>query len=234
MTKPRLVLFPLGGLAPGEWWEHLTTAELAQAQSLFNRQLVRFVNSRIAVRLASSEMLGAHGDALSIRRDAFGKLSVTAGQTLCVSVTYGEDVGIAALSCNPIGIDYESGPAPAFWTSAVRRYCCPCEQRWLASQPDWHKGDAFVWLWTRREAVLKYLGTGIRGECRCLCNLAPRTVQSHFRVSPYEGIGTLISGVQIGDIETRVIGLGLPAANDLLLFWMPAGPDALNLNNVHS
>lgn len=233
MSTPQLVLFPLERLALSEWWEHLTTEELSYARTLSGRHLVRFINGRIALRLASRALLGEQEETLTILRDAQGQLSVTARQTLFVSLAYGASTGVAALARQPIGIDYESDPAPVFWTSAARRYCCPCEQRWLASQPDRRREEAFVWLWTRREAALKYLGTGIRGECHCLCSLAPGTVQRSFRLATREGIGTLVSSEPLDGIETRVIGLGLLGADDLSLTWLAAPTAGLQLDELH-
>lgn len=233
MNPPWLLLFPLERLALGEYWEYLTTAELGHAQSLSGRHLVRFINGRIALRIAARALHGAQDTAPSISRDALGRLSLDVGETLFVSLAYGTTTGVAALSRQPIGIDYESDPAPAFWTSAARRYCCPCEQRWLATRPERQREEAFVWLWTRREAALKYLGSGIRGECRCLCDLARDTTQRSFRLTSREGIGTLVSGAPLDTLEVRVIDLGLLSPDDLSLTWLDAPGVGLQLDQLH-
>lgn len=222
MITPQVLLFSLERLASGEWWEHLTAAELGHAQTLSGRHLVRFVNGRIALRIASRDFPGSGSEAVSITRDNYGRLSLGAGHTLYVSLAYGARLGVAALARQPIGIDYESDPAPVFWASAARRYCCACEQHWLAARPEQQREEAFVWLWTRREAVLKYLGIGIRGECRCLCALGPDTAQLSFRPTSGEGIGTLVCGEPLDTLQPRVIDLGLPGTDALSLNWLAA------------
>lgn len=233
MSLPWLVVFPLERLALHEYWKHMATAELSHAQDLSGRHLVRFINSRIALRIAARALPGAQNAALSTARDALGRLSLEVGEPLFVSLAYGATTGVAALSRHPIGIDYESDPAPAFWTSAARRYCCAGEQRWLAAQPDAQRDATFVWLWTRREAALKYLGSGIRGECRCLCDLASKTNLRSFRLASREGIGTLVSDVPLDTLEMKVIGLGLLGPDDLALTWLDAPAPRLQLDQVH-
>ncbi|WP_260962825.1 4'-phosphopantetheinyl transferase family protein [Pseudomonas citri] len=171
----------------------LSETERNHSQTLEGRHKIRFINARIALRVNAADALGCANGQLSVERDALGQLAVTAPGRLFVSLSYGEHIGVLALATTRVGIDYETGPAPVFWQSAMRRYLCDCERRWLEGLPRHTQPHGFIWLWTRREAFLKYLGTGIRGHRQCLCDWPAdrRPVQRRFSLA--NGIGTLFS-----------------------------------------
>lgn len=68
-----------------------------------------------------------------------------------------EYVAVAIDSCSPVGIDVESRRRVS--PSLVKRVCSEAEQKMIATAAD--PDMEFLRLWTRKEAWLKYTGTGI-------------------------------------------------------------------------
>lgn len=82
---------------------------------------------------------------------------------------------------------------------------------------------AFVGLWTRREACLKCLGSGIRGACICLC---ARLAGQQLFVRCFSlagGTGTLASAVPLEILHSRYLTLDNgPEPADCSVHWQPA------------
>lgn len=100
------------------------------------------------------------GDDLEVAHDEQGAPYLPARPGLHISLSHCRTAVAAALSADrPVGIDIESrrriGPGLA------ERICTPGEQHTIESSAD--PAMAFLQLWTRKEAVLKCRGTGIRG-----------------------------------------------------------------------
>jgi phosphopantetheinyl transferase len=70
-------------------------------------------------------------------------------------------VAVAASRCGPIGVDVESRREFEI-DGMARRWFDPVEVTWLYRQRD--PLDAFLRLWTAKEAVGKALGRGLRGS----------------------------------------------------------------------
>ncbi|WBQ06418.1 4'-phosphopantetheinyl transferase family protein [Kribbella sp. CA-293567] len=81
---------------------------------------------------------------------------------LWVSVSHTPDlVAVAAGQQGPVGVDVENQHAREVATMA-RRWFDPAELAWMADQPDGLQ--AFLHLWTAKEAVGKALGKGLRNS----------------------------------------------------------------------
>lgn len=219
----QLVLFTLERLAEAPWRALLSPAERSHADSLEGRKRIRYVNARIALRVTVSDLLGCGSAMVSMDRDGRGQVSVTAPIPLFVSLTYGERLGMAVVATCQVGIDYESGPAPVFWQSAMRRYLCDCERHWLLGLDEATQAAAFVALWTRREACLKCLGSGIRGACICLCALPAGQQLFQRRFSLDGGTGTLASTAALEGLHSHYLALdNAPGPADCSVHWQPA------------
>lgn len=120
--------------------------------------LVARANAHDLLLELASSVLGVHVD---LRHDDEGRPWIEAGQQRCwASVSHGRDLAAVALSLDgPIGVDIEARrefPVDGM----VRRWFDPAEVAWLDAQDD--RLEAFLWLWTAKEAVGKALGKGLR------------------------------------------------------------------------
>ncbi|MEU5942175.1 4'-phosphopantetheinyl transferase superfamily protein [Micromonospora sp. NPDC047548] len=92
-----------------------------------------------------------------------GRPWVRAGAvSLPVSVSHAEGVVVvAARRAGPVGVDVERRrPLPAL--ALAHRWYAPPEAAWLGDLPDATRVEAFLLLWTAKEAVGKALGRGLR------------------------------------------------------------------------
>jgi 4'-phosphopantetheinyl transferase len=94
-----------------------------------------------------------------LRHDEAGRPHVDG---LWVSVSHGHDlVAVAASAAGPVGVDVENRRSFEV-ASLAKRWFDPAELAWMAAQPD--EVEAFLRLWTAKEAVGKALGRGLRGS----------------------------------------------------------------------
>lgn len=74
------------------------------------------------------------------------------------SLSHGGDLVLIGLAAEPVGVDAEPLPAPSTVRELVGKLH-PAEQADIAA--DGHRPEAFARIWTRKEAYLKGLGTGL-------------------------------------------------------------------------
>ena len=84
------------------------------------------------------------------------------------SLTHSGALAAIALADRPVGLDAEAvrPVSPA----AVRRTMGPEERTWLEARGE----EGFAFLWTRKEAALKCLGTGVDRDLASICALPGR------------------------------------------------------------
>jgi phosphopantetheinyl transferase (holo-ACP synthase) len=92
-----------------------------------------------------------------LRHDAAGAPRV---DPLGVSISHSRRfVAVVAGLAGPVGVDLEDR-YPRDVTGLAHRWFTPTELAWMADQPE--ELEAFLHLWTGKEAVGKALGTGLR------------------------------------------------------------------------
>ncbi len=123
------------------------------------------------------------GEAVTVEHDEHGAPHLPQHPGLAVSISHCRTaVAVAVNRCGPVGIDVESRRRVA--DGLVRRVCTEAEQAAVATAAD--PTMAFLRLWTRKEAVLKLRGTGIRG------------------------FGSMVEALQADDVETRDLPCDAP------------------------
>ncbi len=131
-------------------------------------------------RAVARELLVAAGAALlrrpkhtiTVGRLQSGQPWLRAGAETALQVSVShcrEAVVVAASRRHPVGVDIESrraasilGPSNATSLRLAERWFDPTELAWLRQAPPASRGDAFLMLWTAKEAVGKALGIGLR------------------------------------------------------------------------
>ncbi len=68
----------------------------------------------------------------------------------------------AVTAIGPVGVDLEP-VRPVDTLALARRWFPAPEAAWLAGLPSGQRDEAFLGLWTQKEAIAKALGTGLRG-----------------------------------------------------------------------
>jgi len=83
-------------------------------------------------------------------------------QSLQFNLSHTEDVTLLAITkAAEIGIDIECSDRKTDWEAICHRFYTPVEQNELLSLDKNKQKNAFFGLWTRKEAYIKMLGTGL-------------------------------------------------------------------------
>lgn len=119
---------------------------------------------RAPLRALLGGYLGRDADAVTLVEGAHGRphLSPAHGQTLDFNWSHSGDCALVVIGrgLTP-GIDVERRRARPRALAIAERYFTPREAAWLARLPPGARDQAFLALWTAKEAVVKALGRGL-------------------------------------------------------------------------
>jgi 4'-phosphopantetheinyl transferase len=120
----------------------------------------------LAVR-AAADLLGVGQAGLAVGHDPAGGPVLAGGPAgaaaVRLSVSRGRGLVAAAVTtAGPVGVDIEV-PRRHDELTLARRWFPAREAAWLAGLPARARPEAFLGLWTQKEAIAKALGTGLRG-----------------------------------------------------------------------
>jgi 4'-phosphopantetheinyl transferase len=131
----------------------------------FDRHRRRFVACRGQVRQILAGYLGARPDELRFRYGPRGKPSLEApwsDSAVRFNVSNSEDVALLAVALDrELGVDVEQLREPRDFDSLAAQFFAASEVSQLRSLPQDQRLEGFYRLWTRKEAVLKAVGTGL-------------------------------------------------------------------------
>ncbi|WP_328329302.1 4'-phosphopantetheinyl transferase superfamily protein [Kribbella sp. NBC_00382] len=154
-----------------------------------------------------------------LRHDAAGAPHV---DPLAVSISHSQRlVAVTAGLSGPVGIDLEDRyPRPV--SALARRWFTPAELAWMRVQPE--ELEAFLHLWTAKEAIGKALGTGLRsGGLRRPIPLP----------APGEGGGGPLVGGLVASAEHLVLAHVPVAADAVVAVVVPVGTPAIEVLEHH-
>jgi len=98
----------------------------------------------------------------------------TANKVLQFNLSHCAEVAILAISQQgEVGVDIESIDRKTDWQGIVKRFFTVQEQQALFSLPQDQQRLAFYELWTRKEAYMKVLGTGLSLSPTAFCLTVP-------------------------------------------------------------
>lgn len=127
----------------------------------------RFLTGRVLAKTVAAEWLGVPVD--SVKFDAtcedcgkqHGRPHVP-GADLTLSISHSGDlIGVAATPSVPVGLDVETATRRAD-DGLIEYALSPAEAAHLTGLTDAEKANAFFVYWTRKEAVMKATGKGLR------------------------------------------------------------------------
>jgi 4'-phosphopantetheinyl transferase len=174
-------------LDPGEihvWWldlgrvdaraDFLSAGERARAARLHQaRDRERWAASRAALRQILAGYLDEAPAAVPLDRSPAGKPVLAGASPLRFTLTHSGNRGALAVArAREVGIDLEERDAVREDAADLDRLtavvCTPAEATRLARLPLSDRVDAFLALWTVKEAYLKALGAGLARDPRSL------------------------------------------------------------------
>lgn len=158
---PEVYTIDLAGVAgvPSEWLAVLDDGERARAGAFVHaHDQMAFVAAHALKRLVLARMYP--GQALRFVTNAFGKPFVADGAALQFNLSHTTGMAAVAVSSRtPVGIDVEARGSALRYRDAMRSVLSSVELAELESASDWEQ--AFLALWTAKEAVIKAEGKGL-------------------------------------------------------------------------
>lgn len=131
----------------------------------FERDRRRFVVARGVLRLLLARYTGRAPEAIALRYGPNGKPALmTDGEAPAIhfNVTHSDGLGLYAFTrAGEVGIDLERIREMPDWESIAEISFSPQELAQLRTCPPERRRDEFFRAWTRQEAALKALGTGL-------------------------------------------------------------------------
>ncbi len=124
----------------------------------------RFIVARAALRRVLGRYLELEPQLVVFHYAAKGKPSVRRRRDLDLrfNLTHTDDLALCAVTVGrPVGIDVEMHRDVPEAMSIARRFFTADEVDWLRDQPARERSEAFLTLWTRKEAYIKALGEGL-------------------------------------------------------------------------
>jgi 4'-phosphopantetheinyl transferase len=135
------------------------------ARFVFERDRHRFVAAHAALRRLLARCTGQAPQALRFDLGAFGKPQLRGTPGCAFSLSHSGDLALVALAGDgEIGVDLEP-VRPMRDTDALVRQCLSERERLhFHALPESERAFAFLQAWTRKEACLKAIGTGLQIE----------------------------------------------------------------------
>ncbi|MDH5539182.1 MAG: 4'-phosphopantetheinyl transferase superfamily protein [Rhizobacter sp.] len=186
-----LGLKPLSVPAPFEVWlaelhtEPAATLQAAlsdgerlrAARFVFERDRRRYLAAHCALRHLLAVRTGAPADGLHFLEGPHGKPALQGAQRCAFNLSHSEDIALVALADEgDIGVDVEMlRPMPDATALAERNFSASECAELAATRAD-QRDLAFLLGWTRKEACLKAVGSGL--------SIAPHTFTAGLTVAP--------------------------------------------------
>ena len=132
------------------------------ARFRFAHHRTRFVLRRALLRTILGRYVGIEPGRLQFRDAANGKLALTGYEDLQFNLSSSRSVALYAIACDRVvGVDVEHVSPSAGNLPLAERLFASAELTALRSLPASSRGLAFYRCWTRKEAFVKAIGSGL-------------------------------------------------------------------------
>jgi len=160
-----LWLVDLSPASPLVWQTILSSEEQQRAHRFkFEADRRRYINSHIALHTILAEQTGISGACLPLSAQSHGKPRLTDVPIEFNLSHSGEWALLGVSQTGPIGVDIEMiAPIPETAELAARNFTASEQAQWEKT-PECEQLSAFLRGWTRKEACLKALGSGLSIE----------------------------------------------------------------------
>ncbi|HMV86013.1 MAG TPA: 4'-phosphopantetheinyl transferase superfamily protein [Blastocatellia bacterium] len=119
----------------------------------------RFIVARGTLRILLSRYLNVAPESITLNYNSHGK-PFLADSSLHFNSTRRRELALYAFALRPVGIDVELEQATQDFESLLPQVATTRERTVLQTLPVVERHQAFLHLWTRKEALLKAVGTG--------------------------------------------------------------------------
>ena len=169
---------------------------------------LRFSAGRWLVRRILTRRLGCTEAEVELTVGAHGRPSLATGG-VDFNLSHAGSLVVLALSTTRVGIDVEVTNRTTDWRAIARRFFSPVELAAIEACDEVERRTAFFRAWTRKEAFVKALGTGLAtGFARFDVSIGPRPALTGARID-----GVDASEWSIRDLEPSPGHLGAVAVH---------------------
>ena len=181
---------------------------------VFPRDSRRFRAAHVALRLALAERIGVNAGAIRFVEGPFGKPAIEGEPACAFNLTHSGDVALIALADGAeIGVDAEVMRVVDDATALARRHFTTAECAQLEHAAESQRDLVFLRCWTRKEACLKAIGSGL--------SIAPETFEAGADGASRQVRIEMPQGVAAVEVHTLETMPGIVAA---IARWVPPAP----------
>lgn len=123
--------------------------------------------AQIAVKLIMGKELGINYENILIKEDSFGKPFIENCKNIYFNISHSQNIIAIGFSENPVGIDVEFEGVDGI--KIAKRLFTKKENDYIKNSTNPKK--AFLEIWTKKEAYVKYLGVGLKKPLNEFCVL---------------------------------------------------------------
>jgi 4'-phosphopantetheinyl transferase len=182
---------------PGE--EELPPEERERAAAFLRDELTRrWVASRWALRRVLGEYLEVAPAAVELEVGKHGKPQLTAATGLEFNLSHSEGLALVAVAESPVGIDVEAIRPTRDLRAVAERALPTADVEALDAAPKDEQAVVFYRAWTRHEAHIKCLGTGL-GEPPPKKPVAVKNLE----VGPEYAAAVAVANREVGPVTFR-------------------------------
>jgi len=183
----------------------LSEAERERAQRVVSeRSRLRLIAARAQLRRILGAYLGVAPARVALATDRQGKPFAVHPAELQFNLSHSDDRALFALTAGPpVGVDVERDRDVRRLDVVARRTLPAARHAELAALPSAPRRAAVLRAWTRREALLKGLGTGLGAEAP-VADVGPLARRGRFSVE--------LAGGEVWTVEDLVLEYGVTAA----------------------
>jgi 4'-phosphopantetheinyl transferase len=128
----------------------------------FDRDRRRFIVARASLRQVLSQYTGESPENLQFQYSRFGKPDLSPGSDVQFNVSHSGELALIAVTARrQVGIDIEQIRPIDCLLAIAERYFLPSELHELQNLAEAERLRAFFRHWTRKEAYIKAIGTGL-------------------------------------------------------------------------
>lgn len=139
----------------------LDANEFQRYQRLHKKHQYRYLVSHAACRQILSRYTGIASDEITYTTNSHGKPALK-DHAICFNLSHSHDLAVIAIGHETdIGVDVEYEKSKPSWKKLAHRFFHPTEYQHLLNLAEEKQLRAFFQLWTRKEAFIKALGTGL-------------------------------------------------------------------------
>ena len=189
----------------------------------------RFIVAHAVLRRLLARYLRRDAHSVRFHRDRFGKPSLAHRTDVTFNLSHADGVALIAVTTGrPVGVDVER-VTPLDDAFDVAEICfAPAERRVLHAVPAEQVSDTFFTCWTRKEAFVKAVGTGLSAPLKAFeVSLEPETPARLCRVSGSARVAASWTMEALHPAPGYVGALAVRRTNVRVTTWQVGSPTPL-------